>query len=258
MISRVVVGSTVAVVTTVCAGAVVVAVVVVVSVSLSVVVVSRAKPPVAARPATAAPAAKSARKMVSFAALRRIRVDRMLPAGGRWTSPTAGETSVTFAAEQVDVENEGRDFGGGVWNVEIDLTMSPVATASLRYMNAFSSPPGGEGSGTGDPVSWLQIEPGWSVVGSDGELVGSVVSVAGDKQDDIFDGLAISVGESVPLRYVPGEIVGLIFPGKVSVRFRRDESDELDEFEAPKPLTVWRPSAPSLGTRLTNWMRGRR
>jgi len=182
----------------------------------------------------------------------------MLPAGARWTSPTAGETSVTFAAEQVDVENEGRDFGGGVWNVEIDLTMSPVATASLRYMNAFSSPPGGEGSGTGDPVSWLQIEPGWSVVGSDGELVGSVVSVAGDKQDDIFDGLAISVGESVPLRYVPGEIVGLIFPGKVSVRFRRDESDELDEFEAPKPLTVWRPSAPSLGTRLTNWMRGRR
>jgi len=256
MISRVVVCSTVAVVTPVCAGAVVVAVVVVVSVSLSVVVVSRAEA-TGRDEAGYGRARDEARKMVSFAALRRIRVDRMLPAGGP-LDVTAGETSVTFAAEQVDVENEGRDFGGGVRNVEIDLTMSPVATASLRYMNAFSSPPGGEGSGTGDPVSWLQIEPGWSVVGSDGELVGSVVSVAGDKQDDIFDGLAISVGESVPLRYVPGEIVGLIFPGKVSVRFRRDESDELDEFEAPKPLTVWRPSAPSLGTRLTNWMRGRR
>jgi hypothetical protein len=173
---------------------------------------------------------------------------------------------VQFLPDDLVAERAG-DLGDGLGPLgallatstsRFDLTMSPVATASLRYMNAFSSPPGGEGSGTGDPVSWLQIEPGWSVVGSDGELVGSVVSVAGDKQDDIFDGLAISVGESVPLRYVPGEIVGLIFPGKVSVRFRRDESDELDEFEAPKPLTVWRPSAPSLGTRLTNWMRGRR
>ena len=125
-------------------------------------------------------------------------------------------------------------------------------------MSAFLSPPGGEGSGRGDPVSWLQIEPGWSVVGSDGELVGSVVSVAGDKQDDIFDGLAISVGESAPLRYVPGESVGLISPGKVTVRFAGGESDQLEEFEAPKPVTVWRPSAPSLGTRLANWMRGKR
>jgi hypothetical protein len=125
-------------------------------------------------------------------------------------------------------------------------------------MSAFLSPPGGEGSGTGDPVSWLQIEPGWSVVGSDGELVGSVVSVAGDKQDDIFDGLAVSVGGSASLRYVPGERVGLIFPGRVAVRFAGGEAHHLEEFEASKPVTVWRPSAPSLGTRLTNWMRGKR
>jgi hypothetical protein len=134
----------------------------------------------------------------------------------------------------------------------------PRVGLAFTRMGVFSSPPGGEASGTGDPVSWFQIEPGWSVVGSDGELVGSVVSVVGDKQNDIFDGLAVSLGESSPPRYVPGERVGLIFPGKVTVRFAGSEEPQLEEFEAPKPVTVWRPSAPSVGTRLSNWIRGKR
>jgi hypothetical protein len=122
----------------------------------------------------------------------------------------------------------------------------------------FSSPPGGEGSSPVDPVSWLQIEPGWSVVGSDGELVGSVVSVAGDKQEDIFDGLAISLGGSKPDRYVPGERVGMIFTGKVTLLFPSTEVNALETFQTPPPSTVWRPSGPSLSTRLSNWMRGKR
>jgi hypothetical protein len=107
-------------------------------------------------------------------------------------------------------------------------------------------------------VSWLQIEPGWSVIGSDGELVGSVVSIAGDKQEDIFDGLAISSGGSAAARYVPGEQVGLIFSGKVTLRFPSTEVANLETFRAPPPSTVWRPSAPSLTTRLSNRMRGKR
>jgi hypothetical protein len=125
-------------------------------------------------------------------------------------------------------------------------------------MGVFSAPLGGEAPGGADPVSWLQIETGWGVVGSDGELVGSVVSVPGDKQDDIFDGLAVDLGDSASPRYVPGERVGLIFPRKVTVRFAASEARELEAFEAPKPLTVWRPAVPSLGTRLSNWMRGKR
>ena len=31
-----------------------------------------------------------------------------------------------------------------------------------------------------DPVSWFMIEPGWTVVASNGEEVGSVDEVAGD------------------------------------------------------------------------------
>ena len=42
-----------------------------------------------------------------------------------------------------------------------------------------------------DPVSWLQIEQGWNIVTSDGVTVGTVAQVEGDKQDDIFDGLAV-------------------------------------------------------------------
>ena len=43
-----------------------------------------------------------------------------------------------------------------------------------------------------DPVSWLQIAQGWNVVTSDGTVIGTVAQVEGDKQEDIFDGLAIS------------------------------------------------------------------
>jgi hypothetical protein len=124
----------------------------------------------------------------------------------------------------------------------------------------FLSPPGrsGESASTTDPCSWLQIEPGWSVVGADGSLVGSVLSITGDKQDDIFDGLAISLGGSTPARYVPGEQVGSIFPGKVTLRFVGAEADKLELFQEPPPQTVWRPSVPSLISRLSNWMRGKR
>lgn len=96
------------------------------------------------------------------------------------------------------------------------------------------------------------------MVGSDGAPVGSVVSVAGDKQEDIFDGLALSLGETRPARYVPGERVGLIYPGKVTLRLAAAEVEKLEEFQAPPPVTVWRPSPPSVANRLSNWMRGKR
>ena len=70
--------------------------------------------------------------------------------------------------------------------------------------------------------------------------------------------LAVDLGGSAPPRYVPGERVGLIFPGKVTVQFSGSEARELELFEAPKAVTVWRPSAPSLTNRLSNWMRGKR
>ena len=113
-------------------------------------------------------------------------------------------------------------------------------------------------NGSADPVSWLEIAPGWSVVSSEGTTVGSVLSVAGDKQEDIFDGLAVNVDGAGDPRYVPGEKVGAIFPGRVTLRLSSAEASTLAPFVADKPETVWRPSGPSLGQRISNFFGGRR
>ena len=128
---------------------------------------------------------------------------------------------------------------------------------SLAVSDSFSSPAGEGDAGQADPVSWLQIQPGWTVVASDGEPVGSVLSVTGDKQDDIFDGLAIGADESARPLYVPGEKVGLIVPGRVTLRLSAAEARTLAPFEQPPAETVWRPEPPSRMTRLSNWLRGR-
>ncbi len=45
---------------------------------------------------------------------------------------------------------------------------------------------------SGDPVSWLLIEPGWTVVDAHGKKVGKVEEVLGDEQVDIFHGLLVN------------------------------------------------------------------
>ena len=65
-----------------------------------------------------------------------------------------------------------------------------------------------------DPVSWLQIEQGWNVVTSDGVIVGTVAQVEGDKQSDIFDGLAVESKKPKQTRYVPGRAGGRDLSGR--------------------------------------------
>jgi hypothetical protein len=126
----------------------------------------------------------------------------------------------------------------------------------------FSSPPGsgssssGSERGAGDPVSWLQIEQGWDVVTTDGVTVGKVAQTEGDKNADIFDGLAVEDGTQT--RYVPGENVGQIFPGRVTLKLRSSDLGTLEPFQAPPPETTWTAGEPSLSTRLSHWLRGKR
>lgn len=127
----------------------------------------------------------------------------------------------------------------------------------------FSSPPG-DGSSSpdrddrtaGDPVSWLQIEQGWNVVASDGVAAGTVAQIEGDKQNDIFDGLAVESGKQI--RYVPAEQVGQIFPGHVTLSMGSNDLGTLAPFQAPPPETRWTPGKAPLSTRLSNWLRGKR
>ena len=109
-----------------------------------------------------------------------------------------------------------------------------------------------------DPVSWLQIQQGWTVVTSDGVGIGAVAQVEGDKQADIFDGLAVESGNPIQVRYVPGEQVGLIYPGEVTLKIAAAEAAGLAPFQAAPPETTWHPGKPPLATRLGNLLRGKR
>ncbi len=109
-----------------------------------------------------------------------------------------------------------------------------------------------------DPVSWLQIEQGWNVLSNDGTLIGTVAQVSGDKQDDIFDGLAVEAGSSKQVGYVPGEQVGAIFPGEVRLKLTALEAQTLAPYHEQPPETKWLPGKAPLGSRISNWMRGKR
>jgi hypothetical protein len=109
-----------------------------------------------------------------------------------------------------------------------------------------------------DPVSWLQIEKRWNVVSADGIPVGKVVEVTGDEQDDIFDGLAVKSKQSAHVRYVPGEQVGAIFPGEVTLKIASAETDTLKAFSEPAPQTKILPQKAALGIRISSWLRGKR
>ena len=108
-----------------------------------------------------------------------------------------------------------------------------------------------------DPCSWLQIQQGWNVVTSDGASIGTVAQIEGDKQDDIFDGLAVQSGDPVQIRYVPGEQVGLIYPGEVTLKIAAAEAATLAPFETPPPETAWNAGKPPFMKRVSNWLHGK-
>lgn len=86
-----------------------------------------------------------------------------------------------------------------------------------------------------DPVAWIVVEPGWEVVASNGEKVGAIDEVLGDKNADIFDGLAVAPGVLKKAKYVPSERVGEIVEGRVALELSQAEFDGLDEYEPKLP-----------------------
>jgi hypothetical protein len=109
-----------------------------------------------------------------------------------------------------------------------------------------------------DPVSWLQIGQGWNVMTSDGAMVGTVAQVEGDKQSDIFDGLAVESRQPAQIRYVPAEQVGAIYPGEVTLKIASADIAALEPFQASPPQTKWLPGKTPFVTRMSNWLRGKR
>jgi len=79
----------------------------------------------------------------------------------------------------------------------------------------------------GDPVAWFLIEEGWKVVDRGGSDVGSVESVLGDPNADIFHGLLIMTGLLGGRRYVAAEDVGTITVGCVQLGLAGSEVEHL-------------------------------
>ncbi|HEV2901815.1 MAG TPA: PRC-barrel domain-containing protein [Gaiellaceae bacterium] len=98
---------------------------------------------------------------------------------------------------------------------------------------------------SGDPVSWLMIEPGWKVVGADGTELGRVEEIVGDTGKDIFSGLAISSGVLTGLiakpKFVPAERIRSISEERIDLDVSPDSIDDLDDHEPAPPPEELRP-----------------
>jgi hypothetical protein len=83
-----------------------------------------------------------------------------------------------------------------------------------------------------DRVSWLVIERGWRVVGTDGADLGQVDELVGDTGIDIFNGLSVRGGALSKARYVPAERVSEIYDGVVTLDV--SDLDGLEDYDEPK------------------------
>lgn len=105
-------------------------------------------------------------------------------------------------------------------------------------------------------IAWTAIEAHWKVLSSDGEDIGEVFAVVGDRQADIFNGLAVTRhgGPAVlhavadKPRYVTSEQVAAIQPGVVLLGLSADDADRLPEHESEEAVRIL-PEEASLGDR---------
>lgn len=100
-----------------------------------------------------------------------------------------------------------------------------------------------------EPVSWLMIRPGWTVVGAAGQEIGRVSEVIGDSSHDIWDGLAVASGMLARPKYVPSEQVGEIVDGQVTLKLTREAFEALGEYEEPPTTAEVEPESAPATTR---------
>ena len=100
-----------------------------------------------------------------------------------------------------------------------------------------------------DPVSWLLIEPGWTVVDAAGDEIGRVEEVVGDSTADIFDGLAVASGMFDRQRYVAAEQLAEITAGQVRLALDRTAAAALPPYKEPAESAEIEPEGASHVTR---------
>jgi hypothetical protein len=83
----------------------------------------------------------------------------------------------------------------------------------------------------GFDVAWTGVEPGWQVLAADGSEVGKVEESVGDRDADIFEGIAVGVGLIGRSRFVPFDHVAGIAQGVVRLDLAPEQVDELPSYE---------------------------
>jgi len=77
---------------------------------------------------------------------------------------------------------------------------------------------------------WSLVEPGWRIVDPDGNELGSVDDVLGDRDEDVFDGLSVLGGLGDRSHYVAAEqIASIASDGTIVVQLDRAAFDQLPE-----------------------------
>jgi hypothetical protein len=89
------------------------------------------------------------------------------------------------------------------------------------------------------------IRPGWKVLAADGGALGEVDEVAGDDNEDIFDGLAVATSALGKPVYVPAEQVGEITEGVVHLSLTEEQFGRLGEFLEPASSETIEPNSKS-------------
>ena len=129
----------------------------------------------------------------------RFRVARMFGYG-------ASPEMTRRCLERLDAE----DFRG---RPRRSCTCSPTRTTSPRRAPSGAWPARRSRTWSGDPVSWLLIERGWTVYDAEGEKVGKVKEVLADEQADIFHGVLVDRGLLGPDEEVVADRIAEIHDG---------------------------------------------
>lgn len=101
-------------------------------------------------------------------------------------------------------------------------------------------------------VAWTTIEPHWRVISADDIEIGEVFNTVGDRDADIFNGLAITHygGPAVVHnyldrpRYVAADQVASIQPGVVRLGVAASDADALPEHDVPESAEIELEKAP--------------
>ncbi len=81
------------------------------------------------------------------------------------------------------------------------------------------------------PVSWITLEKGTTVLSCDGEKVGAVGDVVGDRQKDIFSGITITAGLFGSDRFAPADLIAAMDADGVRLSIDSQRTEELDVYD---------------------------